>query len=105
MTEDEARSWIADRFGANGVTQMTKLADLVRTESPHQNLVSAMSLDHLWSRHIVDSAQLIGLADAAPGRWLDVGTGAGFPGIVVAALTGREVVLVEPRKRRVEFLA
>jgi len=44
------------------------------------------------------------LADDAPGIWLDIGTGAGFPGLVVAALTDRPIHLVEPRRRRADFL-
>jgi 16S rRNA (guanine527-N7)-methyltransferase len=104
VTEDEAQSWIRDRYGAAGVARMTLLARLVTDEAARQNLVSPSTLDTIWSRHIVDSAQLIGLAGDVDGDWLDIGTGAGFPGLVVAALTERRTILVEPRKRRAEFL-
>lgn len=103
MTEDEARHWIDARFGQSGLTAMEKLAALVRNEAARQNLVSAVTLGSIWSRHIVDSAQLLTLADE-PGTWLDIGSGAGFPGLVVAALGEREVCLVEPRRKRAEFL-
>jgi 16S rRNA (guanine527-N7)-methyltransferase len=104
MTELEAQAWIAARFGDAGVTAMTLLARLVRDEAVLQNLIAPSTIDSLWSRHIVDSAQLLAPAEPYPGLWLDIGTGAGFPGLVVAALTDRPVLLVEPRKRRAEFL-
>jgi 16S rRNA (guanine527-N7)-methyltransferase len=104
MTEDEARAWIRERFGVGGEGAMARFADLVIDESARQNLIAPSTLDTIWSRHIVDSAQLIGLAAESEGDWLDIGTGAGFPGLVVAALTTRRTILVEPRKRRVEFL-
>ena len=83
---------------------MAELARLVIDEAGRQNLIAPSTLDAIWSRHIVDSAQLIGFASDAEGDWLDIGTGAGFPGLVVAALTERRTILVEPRKRRAEFL-
>lgn len=104
MTEDEARGWIEQRHGVTGVDVLTRLATLVRDEAARQNLIAPSTLDEIWARHIVDSAQLIPYADASPGTWLDIGTGAGFPGLVVAALTDRPIWLVEPRKRRADFL-
>lgn len=104
MTEDDARGWIRERFGVKGEERMAEFARLLVDESARQNLIAPSTLDSIWSRHIVDSAQLIGLAAENEGDWLDIGSGAGFPGLVVAALTERRTVLVEPRKRRVEFL-
>jgi 16S rRNA (guanine527-N7)-methyltransferase len=106
VTEDDAKAWVADRFGAAGAAAMACLADIVLNETRQQNLIAPSTIDSIWSRHIVDSAQLIGFADGeSRGRWIDIGSGAGFPGLVVAALTEREVWLVEPRKRRAAFLA
>ena len=104
MTEDDAQNWIRDRFGSEALARTQRFVDLLRDENTAQNLVSAVSLDAIWARHIVDSAQLIGLAQGLEG-WLDIGTGAGFPGIVVAIMTGSTVVMVEPRRRRAEFLS
>jgi 16S rRNA (guanine527-N7)-methyltransferase len=101
VTENDAKAWVRARFGDEALAKLQRLADLVIDESGRQNLISASTLPHLWSRHIVDSAQL--LAWDQPGRWLDIGTGAGFPGLVVAVLRG-EVVMAEPRRRRAEFL-
>lgn len=105
MTEEEARAWIAIRFGDHGVDAMDRIVELVRAESGRQNLIAPSTLDAIWARHIVDSAQLVPMAQGHPGPWLDIGTGAGFPGLVVAALTDRPMRLVEPRKRRADFLS
>ena len=104
MTEEDARAWIGARFGDIGVARMAALAELVTIESGHQNLIAPSTIPTIWARHIVDSAQLIAFADEVRGEWLDIGTGAGFPGLVVAALTDRLVHLVEPRRRRADFL-
>jgi len=76
---------------------------LLAEENLRQNLVSQSSLGELWSRHIWDSAQLLRFAPAAL-TWMDLGTGAGFPGLIVACLGGARVTLVEARKLRVDFL-
>lgn len=105
MTEDEAKDWVRAHFNVSREMQLQRFAEILRAESEKQNLISAASFDALWSRHFVDSAQLIPLAaEAGEGAWVDVGTGAGMPGLVVALLIDRPVVMVEPRIRRVEFL-
>ena len=105
MTEDDARDWISQRFGSDGLAAMHRLVEIVQAESARQNLIAPSTLAAMWSRHIVDSAQLLMLAPQDESLWLDIGSGAGFPGLVVAALTGRQVWLVEPRRRRADFLA
>jgi 16S rRNA (guanine527-N7)-methyltransferase len=71
------------------------------------NLVSVTTLPHLWTRHIADSAQLRDLAPAAL-RWADLGSGGGFPGMVLAILLaetpGAQVQLIERDKRKAAFL-
>ena len=106
MEEAEARSWVAQRFDVPRET-MNKLdafAALVREENERQNLVSKASLDHLWARHIADSAQLLVHVPSPSASWIDLGSGPGFPGLVVAALHGGPVTLVEERRLRVDFL-
>ena len=103
MSEEEARAWIVQRH-PQAIPALDRLLTLLRHEATRQNLVSASTLPHLWSRHVVDSAQLIPLAADPDGAWLDIGTGAGFPGLVLAILTGAPVTCVEPRARRVEWL-
>ena len=79
-------------------------AALLREESARQNLVSAATLDDLWERHIVDSAQLLRFEPQPVASWIDIGSGAGLPGIVVACLAHGPVTLVEPRRLRADFL-
>ena len=104
MTEDEARAWLAAHFDVSRETfdQLEAYAALVHAGQDTQNLVSASTLPTFWSRHIVDSAQLVLLGEK--GSWLDIGSGAGVPGIVTAILTGAPTILVESRIRRAEFL-
>ncbi|MDF7774170.1 16S rRNA (guanine(527)-N(7))-methyltransferase RsmG [Sphingomonas sp. AOB5] len=104
MTEEEARNWVREQFGVSRETQLSHFADILVAGASEQNLIAASTLGELWARHLVDSAQLIPLAVEAKGLWLDIGSGAGLPGLVVAVLTDRPVMLVEPRARRVEFL-
>jgi 16S rRNA (guanine527-N7)-methyltransferase len=75
---------------------------LLREENERQNLVSRASLEQVWTRHILDSAQLLRFASADD--WVDLGTGAGFPGLIVAALRTGRTSLIEARKLRVDFL-
>lgn len=79
-------------------------AALLREESQRQNLISASTLDRLWERHILDSAQLVRFEPHAGASWVDIGSGAGLPGIVVACLVEGPVTLVEPRRLRADFL-
>lgn len=104
MSEEEAREWVRERFGVSRETLLERFATILRDESARQNLIAASTLERLWTRHLLDSAQLVPLAEAMPGVWLDIGSGAGLPGLVVAVLTDRECVLVEPRAKRVAFL-
>jgi len=78
--------------------------ELVIAESPRQNLVSASSLEHIWERHILDSAQLVRFEPHTGASWIDVGSGAGLPGIIIACLVAGSVTLVEPRRLRAAFL-
>lgn len=75
-------------------------------------LVAPSTLDAIWSRHFADSAQVAGEAPPGARLWLDLGSGAGFPGLVIAilasdpgsALHGLRVVLVESDTRKAAFL-
>lgn len=104
MTEDDARAWISTRFGEAKTNLVAQFVDRVKIENAQQNLIAPSTIDTIWVRHALDSAQLIELAGKPFSSWLDIGTGGGFPGVVVAILSGAEVTMVEPRRRRVEFL-
>ncbi len=104
MDEEGAKAWLAD-LGVSRETheRIDQFVVLLRKESARQNLVSALSLDHVYARHIVDSAQLWRLAPEMK-SWLDLGSGAGLPGLILAILTDAPVTLVESRRLRAEWL-
>ena len=77
---------------------------LLKQENERQNLVSAATLGSAWERHILDSAQLVRFEPRTGASWIDIGSGAGLPGVVIACLVGGPVTLVEPRRLRAEFL-
>jgi 16S rRNA (guanine527-N7)-methyltransferase len=82
---------------------------LLRRWNPRINLVAPSTLAAVWTRHVVDSAQLWALRPADCRLWLDLGAGAGFPGLVVAAFAveaapGMTVRLVESDQRKAAFL-
>lgn len=73
------------------------------------NLVAKSTLSDAWVRHIADSAQLVPLAQVRPDHWADLGSGAGFPGLVVAVILAERspqtrVTLVESDRRKATFL-
>lgn len=103
MTEEDARDWVVARFGEPAARRLDRFGALVIAENERQNLIAPATTAQLWSRHLLDSAQLLVLAERS-GEWLDIGTGAGFPGMVIAALSQHQVTMVEPRGRRVDFL-
>jgi 16S rRNA (guanine527-N7)-methyltransferase len=82
---------------------LEKFAALLIEENQLQNLIAPNSVAELWQRHIIDGAQLLGLADRQ-GSWLDIGSGPGLPGLVIAILGGRPMTLNEPRRLRADFL-
>lgn len=104
MTEDEARDWIVAHY-PEALPLLEKMVALILSESERQNLIAPSTVGRVWGRHVVDSLQLAQIAGAGRERtWLDIGTGGGFPGLVVAAVWDGPVILVEPRRRRAEFL-
>jgi len=103
--EAEARSFTQKFVDDATLERLDAFAHHLAAENTQQNLVAAGSLDHVWQRHFADSLQLLEYVPRGTGIWLDLGTGAGFPGLLIAcAQRDREVVLVESRKRRVEWL-
>ncbi|RZJ99459.1 MAG: 16S rRNA (guanine(527)-N(7))-methyltransferase RsmG [Novosphingobium sp.] len=106
-TEAQARDWLRELPDCDdaAMLRLERLVELLTEENQRQNLVSAASLGEVWRRHIVDSAQLLAHVPRGTSPWLDLGTGAGFPGLVIATLRPDcEVLLVESRKRRIEWL-
>jgi 16S rRNA (guanine527-N7)-methyltransferase len=84
--------------------QVGTFVEMLIAESARQNLISVSTHDHIWERHVVDSAQLVALLPRETRSIADVGSGAGLPGVIVALLTGAPTTLIEPRRLRAEFL-
>jgi 16S rRNA (guanine527-N7)-methyltransferase len=102
MDEAEAKAWLDVPRGT--MERLEGFINLLREQNARQNLVSRASLDYVWSRHVVDSAQILRFAPADVQNWLDLGTGAGFPGLIVALLHRSKVTLIESRRLRADFL-
>lgn len=89
------------------VERLQVYADLLVKWQRRINLVGPGTLADLWRRHFLDSAQLAPLLSEGPaeGPLLDLGAGAGFPGLVLAIITGRTTCLAESDGRKCAFLA
>jgi 16S rRNA (guanine527-N7)-methyltransferase len=110
VIEDEARSWLHSTFDVSRETwdRLQAYVVMLLEESAQQNLIAESTYEHVWARHVVDSAQLLTLAPVVKAEeaasWVDLGSGAGLPGVVVAILSGYSVLMIEMRRKRVEFL-
>jgi len=86
---------------------LSRYAELLRKWTKKINLVAPSSLPNIWSRHFLDSAQLFSLCDSN-GHWVDIGSGGGFPGLVLAILgrNAKEIrfTLIEADQRKAAFL-
>ena len=90
------------------LARLALYADLLRRWNRAINLVGRSSLEDLWRRHFLDSAQLLPLLPdppaGAPRTLVDLGSGAGFPGLVLAILGAGDVHLIESNRRKAAFL-
>jgi 16S rRNA (guanine527-N7)-methyltransferase len=84
-------------------TKLKEFERLLLEENEKQNLISRKSAEESWSRHIDDSLQLLEHAPAEK-HWLDIGSGPGLPGLVLAIAGVTQITLVEPRRLRTDFL-
>jgi 16S rRNA (guanine527-N7)-methyltransferase len=85
------------------VGQLERYVQLLLEENQRQNLIGQNSVANLWSRHILDGAQILGLG-GQEGSWCDIGSGPGLPGLVIAMMGGMPMSLNEPRRLRADFL-
>ena len=95
-------------LGPDAIARLTIYHDLLVDWQARHNLVASSTLNKAWSRHFADSLQLLDLAPAATRSWIDLGSGAGFPGMVVAVATADRdslaVTLVESNGKKCAFL-
>jgi 16S rRNA (guanine527-N7)-methyltransferase len=87
--------------------RLDRYLDLLREWQAKTNLVAPSTLPHLWTRHVADSLQLLTLAPSAK-TWIDLGSGGGFPGVVLACalaeIPGAAVHLIERNSKKAAFL-
>jgi 16S rRNA (guanine527-N7)-methyltransferase len=84
--------------------RLRRFAALVEKWSAKINLVSKADIPHIWSRHVEDSLALIPYISPGTQAAIDLGSGAGFPGLVLAIATGIPFTLIESDKRKAAFL-
>jgi 16S rRNA (guanine527-N7)-methyltransferase len=109
MTPDEAKSWLEQRVSRETMGHLEAYHGMLLRWQKTINLVAPSTLDAAWVRHFVDSAQLFDLAPADANSWVDMGSGGGFPGLVIAAMaaetrTDLKITLIESDIRKCGFM-
>ena len=77
---------------------------LLKDKNQQYNLIGKSTIDNIWERHFLDSAQLIKFIDDKNIKFADLGSGAGLPGIVLSILGVKDIRLIEKSYRKSEFL-
>lgn len=109
MTQEEAKAALASRVSRETLQRLEIYAVLLEKWQKTINLVAPSTIAQLWSRHVLDSAQLMDHAPEAVESWMDLGSGGGFPGLVCAVIAAEthpklSVTLVEADLRKAAFL-
>jgi 16S rRNA (guanine527-N7)-methyltransferase len=107
LKSDKASALALTPVSRETEARLDRYVELLQVWQATTNLVAPSTLPHLWTRHIADSLQLLDLAPSAA-TWVDLGSGGGFPGVVLAcALAGNSgavVHLVERNAKKAAFL-
>lgn len=107
LAADRTRALALTPVSRETVARLDRFVALLLETQRHTNLVGSGALPELWTRHVADSLQLLALAPEAR-VWLDLGSGGGFPGLVIACALadepGRAVHLVESNGKKAAFL-
>ena len=109
LPADPAARALAANVSRETFLRLEAFAALLKKWNPVINLVAGSTLRDLWARHMLDSAQVLDLAPESARTWADLGSGGGFPGLVVAILAAERrpdlrVTLVESDQRKATFL-
>ncbi len=91
-------------FSAEIEQRLRAFTELLLQWNARVNLVGRADTDSVWLRHVLDCAQLAPLLPAASGTLIDLGSGAGFPGLILAIVTGWRVHLIDADARKAAFL-
>jgi 16S rRNA (guanine527-N7)-methyltransferase len=107
LTADRAKALRLIPVSRETMARLDRFVALLLETQTHTNLIGPRTVPELWSRHIADSLQLLGLAPEAR-VWLDLGSGGGFPGLAIACAladqSGATVHLVESNGKKAAFL-
>ncbi len=109
MTDCAGRAQVKARVSRETFERLDTYAMRLKTWQGAINLIARDSLPSLWTRHFLDSLQLLDIAPHRPGRWLDLGSGGGFP-VLVCAIAAAEIapdlhfVAIESDLRKCAFL-
>jgi 16S rRNA (guanine527-N7)-methyltransferase len=107
LSSDRARALALFAVSRETADRLDKFVTLLLDWQARMNLIASSAVPGLWMRHIADSLQLLALAPEAR-RWADLGSGAGFPGLVIACALAdsppAEVHLIESNKKKAAFL-
>lgn len=107
LAADRAEALRLTPVSRETLARLDQLVDVLLPVAAHTNLIARSTIPQLWTRHIADSLQLLPLAPDAK-CWIDLGSGAGFPGLVIACAIadrpGASVHLVESIQKKAAFL-
>lgn len=115
MTPEQMAGHLVFHVKQAAIDDLTRFGQVLAERNEVMNLVGPATIPHYWSRHVLDSAQLLNHAPQAR-SWADLGAGAGFPGVVLAILlkhlstdsgetpTDRRVFLIDSLAKRCRFL-
>ena len=100
----DAKAWFDVNVSRETFARLERYAEMLVEWNQKFNLVSASTIPTMWSRHFMDSAQLMGFAPHEAKVFVDMGSGAGFPGLVLSILGAPEMHLIESTGKKVNFL-
>lgn len=106
-SEIDAKEFVQGQCDSAAFSKIEKFIELLIAENGRQNLIAKTTEAIIWQRHIADSAQCLHYlsGQTTPKVWLDLGSGPGLPGLIIAIMRpDLRMCLVESRKRRYEFL-
>ena len=107
LSEDRAAALRMNRVSRETIARLDAFVALLLTWQRSLNLIGPSTIGHVWTRHVADSLQLLDLAPQAR-AWVDLGSGAGFPGLVIACVladrAGAKVHLVDKSPKKGAFL-
>jgi 16S rRNA (guanine527-N7)-methyltransferase len=107
LASDRAQALALTPVSRETLARLDRFVDLLQTWQNTTNLIARSTLPTLWTRHVADSLQLLDLAPDAQ-TWTDLGSGAGFPGLIIACAladrVGTRVHLVESNGKKAAFL-